>query len=68
MKCPKCDGNIVTKTTRKGKTFYGCNNFPKCKVALWDKPISTPCPKCGGIMVIKDDGTYCNECNYKLED
>ncbi len=68
MKCPKCDGNIVTKTTRKGKTFYGCNNFPKCKVALWDKPVSTPCPKCGSIMVIKEDGTYCSECNYKLED
>ena len=68
MKCPKCDGDIVTKTTRKGKTFYGCNHFPKCKVALWDKPIPTPCPKCGGIMVLKEDGTYCNECNYKLED
>ncbi len=68
MKCPKCDGNIVEKTTRKGKIFYGCNNFPKCKVALWDKPIDTPCPKCGGIMVEKEDGIHCNDCNYKKED
>ena len=67
MKCPKCDGNIVTKTTRKGKTFYGCNNFPKCKVALWNKPTGELCPKCKGIMVEKEDGIYCNDCNYKKE-
>ena len=67
MKCPKCSGNIVTKTTRKGKTFYGCNNFPKCKVALWDKPTGDLCPKCNGIMVEKEDGIHCNDCNYKKE-
>ena len=67
MKCPKCDGDIVTKTTRKGKTFYGCNHFPKCKVALWDKPTGEMCPKCNGIMVEKEDGIHCNDCNYKKE-
>ena len=67
MKCPKCNGNIVIKTTRKGKTFYGCNNFPKCKVSLWDKPTGDLCPKCNGIMVEKEDGIHCNDCNYKKE-
>ncbi len=37
-KCPDCDGMIIEKKTKKGKIFYGCNNFPKCKFASWDKP------------------------------
>ena len=32
--CPKCDGKIVEKKTRKGKIFYGCSNYPKCDFAL----------------------------------
>ena len=37
-KCPKCDGDIIVKKTKRGKEFYGCSNFPKCKYASWDKP------------------------------
>ena len=37
MKCPKCGGDIVIKKTRRGKTFYGCSNYPKCTFAAWKK-------------------------------
>ena len=53
MDCPKCDGKIIEKKTRKGKIFYGCNNYPKCKIASWDKPIDEKCPKCGKYLVEK---------------
>ncbi len=66
MTCPKCGGKIVEKTTKKGKTFYGCNNFPKCKVAVWDKPTGETCPKCGGLIVETKDGNKCNDCNYQV--
>lgn len=36
--CPKCGGEIVLKRTKKGKPFYGCKNYPKCKYASWSKP------------------------------
>ena len=36
--CPEDGGNIVMKRTRRGKTFWGCENFPKCKYASWTKP------------------------------
>ena len=29
-KCPKCDGNLVLRSSIYGK-FYGCANYPKCK-------------------------------------
>lgn len=64
MPCPKCDGNIVSKTTRKGKVFYGCDNFPKCKVASWDEPTKELCPECKDLLVTKKDGVHCNACDY----
>ncbi len=38
--CPECKtGELVERITRKrGKAFYGCNRFPKCRFAVWDKP------------------------------
>ena len=39
MKCPECKtGEVIIKTTRKGKRFYGCSRYPKCKWASWRKP------------------------------
>ncbi|MBI2017689.1 type I DNA topoisomerase [Candidatus Daviesbacteria bacterium] len=37
-KCPLDGGEIVVRKTRKGKTFYGCKNWPGCKFASWTKP------------------------------
>ena len=62
--CPNCDGKIVEKTTRRGKLFYGCNNYPKCKTAYWDKPLGEKCPKCGEMLVIKNDTVKCTKCDY----
>lgn len=37
-KCPDDGGDIVIRKTRRGKTFYGCKNWPTCKYASWTKP------------------------------
>lgn len=63
-KCPNCDGMIIERKTRKGKTFYGCNKFPKCKAAYWDKPIGEKCPKCGEMLLEKKEGIACSSCDY----
>jgi len=40
MKCPDCkDGEVIERTTRRGKVFYGCSNYPKCKYATWNNPL-----------------------------
>ena len=64
MPCPKCDGMIVEKKTKRGKIFYGCNHYPKCDFASWDKPVKL-CPKCEGIMVEKKDEVVCQSCGFK---
>lgn len=66
--CPKCDGKIVAKRTRKGKFFYGCTNYPKCDFASWYKPTGEKCPKCGFLLVEKKDKVVCSNCDYEHEE
>ncbi len=63
--CPKCDGKIVEKRTRKGKFFYGCSNYPKCDFASWYKPTGEKCPKCDSLLVEKKDKVVCSNCEYE---
>lgn len=65
--CPKCNGKIVEKKSRRGKVFYGCNNYPKCKNALWDKPTGELCPKCNELLIEKKDVIKCSSCEYVKE-
>ena len=52
VKCPKCKkGKVVEKRTRKHKIFYGCNRYPQCDFALWDRPTGELCPKCKSLLV-----------------
>ncbi len=67
VKCPKCDGMIVEKTTKRGKIFYGCNNYPKCKVATWDMPTGNLCLNCSELLVTKNNKIHCSSCDYKEE-
>lgn len=64
MNCPHCDGKIIEKHTRRGKIFYGCNQYPKCKVATWDKPTGALCPSCEELLVEGKDGIKCSSCDY----
>ncbi|MBQ6891289.1 MAG: topoisomerase DNA-binding C4 zinc finger domain-containing protein, partial [Clostridia bacterium] len=46
-----CGGDIIKRRTKKGKTFFGCANYPACDFVSWDKPVPGKCPQCGGILV-----------------
>jgi DNA topoisomerase-1 len=53
MTCPKCkEGDVVRRKTRRGRTFYGCSRYPECDFTSWQQPVPTPCPNCGGTLVI----------------
>jgi len=71
IKCPKCkEGDMVARKTKRGKIFYGCNSFPKCDFALWDKPVNEFCPKCDSILVEKSKNKIkCSnkECDFVKE-
>jgi DNA topoisomerase-1 len=50
--CPTDGGELVERKTRKGRTFFGCVNYPNCDFTSWKKPLAVPCPKCKGMLVI----------------
>jgi DNA topoisomerase I len=65
VKCPQCDGELVERKTRKNRAFYGCSNYPTCDYTSWKRPLVTPCPHCGGLLVVSNKKeaqcTVCNE-------
>lgn len=68
--CPKCEnGEIVErKAKRRGTIFYGCNQYPQCDFALWDKPTGETCPVCKSLIVVNKKGeTVCSQCDFKKE-
>ena len=70
--CPECGkGELVRRKSKRGKTFYSCNEFPNCKFVLWDRPIPEKCPDCDSPYMLektsKKQGTvrYCKACGRK---
>jgi DNA topoisomerase-1 len=49
--CPKDGGEILEKRSKKGRIFYGCGNWPNCDWVSFNRPLSEPCPQCGGLQV-----------------
>jgi DNA topoisomerase-1 len=61
--CPKDGGEIVERKTRKGRAFYGCANYPSCDFTSWKLPLKTPCPECGGMLVVANKNqAQCLQC------
>ena len=46
-KCPKCSGVVSAKYSKRGKLFFGCDNYPNCDYISWDLPLEEKCPICG---------------------
>jgi DNA topoisomerase-1 len=72
--CPEDGGELIEKTTKKGKVFWSCSNWPECKFALWQKPVPESCPECGHPFLVekKTRGKsilQCpnKKCSYKRE-
>lgn len=67
VKCPLDGGDVVERKTRRGRIFYGCSNYPECEFTSWKKPIETPCPACGGLLVFSGNHTVeCTRCGEKF--
>jgi DNA topoisomerase-1 len=73
VSCPQkdCDGVLVQRRTKRGRTFYGCTKYPECSYAIWDKPVPVTCPSCqAGFMVEKNTKSrgkelVCLECGER---
>ena len=51
--CPKCGKKMLLKKSKKGKPFYGCENYKDCNFMTWDIPLEEKCPQCGASLFKK---------------
>ncbi len=51
--CPNCGGKMLAKKSKKGKPFFGCENYKDCNYMTWDTPIADICPDCGKTLFKK---------------
>ena len=64
LTCPKCkQGDIVERRSKRGKIFYGCNKYPECDFALWEKPTGEFCPETNDPLVFGPKGAV--KCSNK---
>lgn len=55
-KCPVCGGKVIQKKSKRGYTFFGCDNYPNCNFMTWDKPTDETCPQCGKSLFKRKGG------------
>jgi DNA topoisomerase-1 len=61
--CPQCGGELLEKKSKRGRTFYGCSNWPTCNFTTWKRPLTVRCPHCGGLLVQEDrENARCLKC------
>ncbi len=61
VKCPKDGGDIAVRKTKRGDTFYGCVNYPKCDFSSNLKLVNEVCPTCDSAYLLEygnKTGTY----------
>ena len=71
-KCPKCGKKMLAKKSKKGKPFFGCEDYQNCGFMTWDTPVSDVCPQCGSTLFKKagkKGKLYCAKegCGYEAE-
>ncbi len=66
--CPDDGGELIAMKTRKGRIFFGCENYPECEFASWKKPLPQPCPSCGALLVEANrKHAQCSSCSLEFK-
>jgi len=72
VECPTChEGEVVERRSKKGRVFYGCERYPACDFVAWNKPVPTPCPRCGSPYMVeigRKGQVRCPACQHEGHD
>ncbi len=70
--CPEegCNGTLIKRRARTGKTYYRCSRAPECEFILWQEPLKESCPSCGAPFMVrkrerKEEWKFCPKCGHK---
>ncbi len=60
--CPVCGGKILSLQSKRGMSFYACENSSECKFMSWEMPTEKNCEVCGKTMFKKASKTAKEHC------
>jgi len=75
-KCPVdgCGGEVVKRSSKKGRPFFACSNYPTCTFITRDHPAEKECPHCGSVLFVKKkkhegETLFClrEGCGYRID-
>lgn len=68
-KCPECGNDLIELKSKKGKTYFACDNRPNCQFMSWDITTGEKCPKCNSPIIKKGKNIKCSGagCDYRPE-
>lgn len=61
-KCPKCGGRMLRLNSKRGRTFYACENGTTCNFMSWEEPTDKVCEACGSTLFKKRGKTNKPHC------
>jgi len=68
VECPRCGEEIVERRSKRGRLFFGCSSYPNCDFTAWSRPLSQPCPQCGGLLMAQRESmARCSACDWQGE-
>ena len=62
--CPNCGKKVYALKTKRGKTFYACEDREGCNFMSWDIPTGEKCLECGNYLIKKGKIVKCSKCSY----
>jgi len=66
-----CEGELVERKSKKGRTFYRCSRSPDCDFVMFGAPVKRACPRCENPYLQESRGrakvTSCPnpDCDFK---
>ena len=67
-KCPNCGKQVFALKTKRGKTFYACEDREGCNFMSWDLPTGEKCPNCNSPLIKKGKKIKCSACDYTVDE
>ena len=57
-RCPKCGARILKRSSKRGYTYYACEQGTECGFMTWDVPLKDDCPSCGKTLFKRSGRGY----------
>ena len=71
VRCPSpgCEGELIERISKRGRSFYTCTKYPDCKCVIWEEPVNDVCPHCSSPYLVRTNSgrLKCPQCGKDVK-